>query len=125
MNQVTEWLKQSRDWLDARGKPAWIAAMILGFIFFWPIGLALLIYMIGSNRMMCSKKHRKYGKARFRNTGNQAFDTYRDETLKRLEDEQSSFEGFLDRLRQAKDKAEFDQFMTERRSGTAPDANPA
>ena len=125
MNQLTEWLTRSRDWLDQRGKPAWIAAMILGFIFFWPIGLALLIYMIGSNRMMCSRKHRKNGLGRFRTTGNHAFDTYRDETLKRLEEEQSAFEGFLDRLRQAKDKAEFDQFMNERRSGMSASPMPS
>lgn len=125
MNQVTEWLTRSRDWLDARGKPAWIVAMIIGFIFFWPVGLALLIYMIGSKRMMGCKKNRKYGMGRFQSTGNHAFDTYRDETLKRLKEEQESFEGFLDRLRQAKDKAEFDQFMTERRMGATPSANPA
>ena len=49
-----------------------------------------------------------------RSSGNSAFDAYRDETLRRLQDEQASFEGFLDRLRKAKDKAEFDQFMDER-----------
>ena len=38
-------------WLDARGKPAWIIAMVAGFIVFWPIGLALLAYMIWSKRM--------------------------------------------------------------------------
>ena len=36
------WLSRSEAWLDARGKGAWIAAMVLGFIFFWPIGLGLL-----------------------------------------------------------------------------------
>jgi hypothetical protein len=49
-------------------------------------------------------------------SGNRAFDEYRDETLRRLEDEQREFMEFLDRLRHAKDKAEFDQFMTERRN---------
>ena len=38
-------------WLDERGKGAWIAAMVLGFILFWPVGLALLAYMIWSKRM--------------------------------------------------------------------------
>ena len=33
-------------WMDRRGKGAWMAAMILGMIFFWPVGLALLFYMI-------------------------------------------------------------------------------
>jgi hypothetical protein len=48
-------------------------------------------------------------------SGNHAFDEYREETLRRLEDEQREFLEFLDRLRHAKDKAEFDQFMAERR----------
>ena len=48
-------------------------------------------------------------------SGNRAFDEYRAETLRRLEEEQRDFMAFLDRLRHAKDKAEFDQFMTERR----------
>ena len=53
-------------------------------------------------------------------SGNRAFDEYRIETLRRLEDEQREFRDFLDRLRMAKDKAEFDQFMAERRN--RPDA---
>jgi len=35
--------------------------------------------------------------------------------LKRLEDEQKEFVEYLEKLRQAKDKAEFDQFMADRR----------
>ena len=33
------------DKIDDIGKPAWIALMVLSFIVFWPIGLALLIYL--------------------------------------------------------------------------------
>jgi len=47
-------------------------------------------------------------------SGNHAFDEYRAEALRRLEEEQREFMEFLDRLRHAKDKAEFDQFMAER-----------
>ena len=50
-------------------------------------------------------------------SGNRAFDEYRAETLRRLEEEERQFKEFLDRLRQAKDKAEFDQFMAEMRRG--------
>ncbi len=60
-------------------------------------------------------------------SGNRAFDEYRTETLRRLEDEQREFLEFLERLRHAKDKAEFDQFMAERRSMrdvTPPPAPP-
>src|SRR6266566_9942116 len=53
-----------------------------------------------------------------RSSGNRAFDEYREETLRRLEEEQREFQDFLARLRMAKDKAEFDQFMAERRTRT-------
>ena len=123
MDAITQWMSSVRDWLDARGRPAWIAAMILGFIFFWPVGLALLFYMIWSKRMSCKRsKFRKH--SLMGSTGNTAFDAYRDETLKRLEDEQSAFQGFLQRLRDAKDKTEFDQFMSER-SRPAPTQDEA
>ena len=49
-------------------------------------------------------------------SGNNAFDRYRSDTLQRLEEEQKEFREFLSRLRAAKDKAEFDQFMTDRRN---------
>jgi hypothetical protein len=110
------WLRRSERWLDERGKPAWIVAMVLGFVFFWPIGLALLGYMIWSNRMFsgnCSRRTRHAANA-FKSSGNTAFDAYKAETLRRLQDEQDAFEAFLQRLRDAKDKAEFDQFMEDR-----------
>jgi hypothetical protein len=58
-----------------------------------------------------------------RSSGNRAFDDYRSETLRRLEDEQREFKEFLERLRFAKDRAEFDQFMSERTS-TPHDEGP-
>ena len=58
----------------------------------------------------------------FGSTGNRAFDAYRGETLKRLEEEADEFQAFLKRLRDAKDKAEFDQFMADRRNAQANDA---
>ena len=58
-------------------------------------------------------------------SGNRAFDEYRVETLKRLEEEQTEFKDFLDRLRHAKDKDEFDQFMAQHRPRpAAPDGQP-
>lgn len=122
------WLSRAEAWLDDKGKGAWIAVMVLGFIFFWPIGLALLAYMIWSKRMFtgtCSAKARHHHhhnhqhshmaqRHGFPPTGNGAFDAYKAETLQRLMDEQEQFEAFLDRLRDAKDKQEFDQFMDER-----------
>jgi hypothetical protein len=59
-------------------------------------------------------------------SGNKAFDEYREATLKRLEEEQRDFHTFLDKLRQAKDKAEFDQFMADRRNNPpAPPSGPS
>jgi len=112
--------------LDDLGKPAWIAVMVLGFIVFWPIGLAILAYLIWSGRMACGKRGgpgRWYhggsewrGRGRHKAaSGNHAFDEYRVETLRRLEEEQKEFMEFLERLRHAKDKAEFDEFMDERK----------
>jgi hypothetical protein len=130
-------------------RPLGIVLMILGFIFFWPIGLILLVAMLWSGRMGCWGRRRwaaYQGQANdgrgpaapwaaWRNwcspdraqasSGNRAFDEYRAETLRRLEEEQKEFGAFLDRLRFAKDKAEFDAFMAERRNRPpAPDAAP-
>ena len=115
--------------LDEYGKPAWITAMIVGFLLWWPIGLGILAYLIWSGRMGCCGNRmawRQYfadearrfggGMTAFRSTGNRAFDEYREETLRRLEEEANEFHAFLQRLRHAKDKAEFDQFMADRRA---------
>ena len=129
MSTVAAWPAQAETWLDARGKWAWIAAMVLGFIVFWPVGLALLAYMIWSKRMFggsCSARKMRHQTMHhaFKSSGNSAFDAYKAETLRRLEDEQEAFESFLQRLREAKDKAEFDQFMDDRarkaREGNTP-----
>lgn len=120
------WLHRAEAWLDDKGKGAWIAAMVLGFIFFWPVGLALLAYMIWSKRMFsksCSRRNSWHSHmSAMKPSGNSAFDAYKADTLARLEREQQDFEAFLHRLREAKDKAEFDQFMNERaQENTADD----
>jgi hypothetical protein len=146
--------------LDELGKPAWIALAVLGFMAWWPIGLAVLAFSIGSGRMGCwhhndhggwqhpmgrwqSKMERMQEKMDYMrakmdrarggrdwwgtppSSGNRAFDEYRSETLRRLEEEQREFKDFLDRLRFAKDRSEFDQFMAERRSSRKPDRRDA
>lgn len=128
MSTVATWPSQAESWLDERGKGAWIAAMVLGFIFFWPVGLALLAYMIWSKRMFngCSHRHAHHRHhRRFRSSGNSAFDAYKAETLERLEREQDDFQAFLKRLRDAKDKIEFDQFMDERERRAKDEPGPA
>ena len=132
--------------LDAFGKPAWIALIVLGFMAWWPLGLAALAFTIGSGRMGCGypgqyghwqnkmeRMQRKMDWMRTRmsggpwnyapSSGNRAFDEYRADTLRRLEDEQREFRDFLDRLRFAKDKTEFDQFMAERRNRPTPESD--
>ena len=108
------WFSACENWMDRRGKGAWIAAMILGFIFFWPLGLALLFYMIWSDRMFSKSHSCSRSKSFYRrdaSSGNAAFDAYKADTLRRLEEEQQQFEAFMDRLRAAKDQSEFDEFM--------------
>ncbi len=125
--------------LDEFGKAAWIAAAVFGFWVFWPVGLAVILFLAWSGRM---REWRHARRGRWRNmdrsdesggryestpwggnwgrpatSGNRAFDEYRAETIRRLEEEQREFVEYLERLRQAKDKAEFDGFMAERRRG--------
>jgi hypothetical protein len=128
--------------IDEFGKPAWIALIVLGFIWWWPVGLAALAFVIWSGRMGCGyyggyghwqhkmeRMQAKMDRMRERmgagnwgqpSSGNRAFDDYRAETIRRLEEEQREFRDFLERLRFAKDKTEFDQFMAERRNRPAP-----
>ena len=139
------------DRLDEYGRAGWIAATVLAFIVWWPLGLASLAFVFATRRMRgCGP----LGAGRWYNTantppgqqqrgpwggggcgwrrhgrqapqsGNAAFDEYRAETLRRLEDEQREFVDYLDRLRRARDKAEFDQFMAERRRGPTPPPEP-
>jgi hypothetical protein len=132
------WFRRAVDWLDDRGTWAWIGLMVAGFVLFWPLGFAVLAYMIWSKRMFGHRHHNGNGRAMtcgsrrdrmeawsaartaMRPSGNAAFDAYKAETLRRLEEEQRAFEEFLGRLREAKDKAEFDQFMDDRARKARP-----
>lgn len=146
-NRRPEWCARPYRYGPFFWHPGLLVLMILGFIFWWPLGLAMLAYMFWSKSMGC----RRYGDrwqhkmqrmeekmGRFRekmdrfggqwggppSSGNRAFDEYRAETLRRLEEEQHEFREFLERLRFAKDRAEFDQFMSERRSRGTPPPQP-
>lgn len=133
-------LNRSEAWLDSKGRGAWIGAMVLGFIVFWPVGLALVFYITLTNRwskpmfgQTCRNRqdhsHRHHGhwghQGRARTSGNTAFDAYKAETLRRLEEEQTAFETFLERLRAAKDKTEFDNFMEDRARSAPQNADDA
>lgn len=113
--------------------PIRIAFVIVGFVFWWPLGLALAACLLWRANMGCCG----FGFGAWRDDagrqaqerrapppgGSHAFDEYRAETLRRLEQEQQAFRDFLSRLRMAKDKAELDQFMAQRR-GAAQGAGP-
>ena len=109
--------------------PIWIALAVLAFWLCGPFGLAILavlLCMMGGCGMGFAHMHGRVDRARSAwpsqpsPSGNQAFDEYRTATLRRLEDDQQEFHGFLARLRAAKDQAEFDQFMDERQARSGP-----
>lgn len=117
-------------------KPEWsfvtIALMVLGFVIFWPLGLAMLAYILWGEKFGGSaekaeawvKKQKHWAKSHKRHSsGNAAFDDYRDEQLKRLEeerrrldDEVNEFREYMHNLHKARDREEFDRFMRERRA---------
>src|SRR4051794_1035858 len=83
--------------------PLHIVAVVAGFLIWWPLGLAALIYFIWGGRFRGEKLRDRFERARERArnefggftrewsgaspTGNAAFDEYRRETLRRLEEE--------------------------------------
>ncbi|MDN2568260.1 DUF2852 domain-containing protein [Aquibium sp. A9E412] len=129
-------------------RPAWtpatIALMVIGFMVFWPLGLAMLAYILWGDRlgefkrdvnratdgMFAGCRRAARGHAP---TGNVAFDDWREKELERLAEERrkldemrSEFDEYVRELRRAKDQQEFDRFMAERdakRSRTVPEVN--
>lgn len=115
-----------------RWRPFEIVAMVLGFIVFWPLGLAILAWKIlGGGRLPRAMEARMPewagrwqmpdGDLLRRDSGNAAFDEYKAAELARLEEErrrlaaeQRAFGDFLDELKRAKDREEFDRFMARR-----------
>ena len=131
-------------------RPAWtpatIAWMVVGFVVFWPLGLAMLAYIIWGDRLDGFKRDvnratdgvfagcrrgadraERWGHGRSgARTGNVAFDDWRDKELERLAEERrkldemlSEFDEYARELRRAKDQEEFDRFMSQR-SKTTP-----
>jgi hypothetical protein len=116
---------------------AWeIAGIVLGFIFVWPLALAYLIWKMAGYPMPAEWRsyfQRNFARpfegsfrtaASFGGTGNSAFDDYRRSELERLEEERrrldeeaKAFGTFVEELKRAKDREEFDAFMTRRRGG--------
>lgn len=122
--------------------PATIGLMVLGFMVFWPLGLAMLAYIIFGERLRgfkrdaneaadgffsaCRGRHRGFRGYRGRGfgSGNVAFDEWREAELSRLEEERrkldemrEAFDAYVHELRKAKDQEEFDRFMRDRKAG--------
>jgi hypothetical protein len=154
-------------------KPIELVAMILGFILFWPIGLAILLAKIWQRKhgyrgdlpsfveaklrekwpenwqALLQAKWQEKWQAKWeakmgrhwacrssgdfgtrhwefhsaRSSGNLAFDEWRETELARLEEERQrllaaerEFGDFMENLRRAKDREEFDRFMAARRN---------
>ena len=109
---------------SARWTPANIGSVALGFVLFWPAGLFILFYVLsGGDMERVFQKGKDWVTNMFNrattsttSSGNAAFDAYREETLKRLEEEQQAFGDFMERLKRARDQEEFERFMNERRA---------
>lgn len=133
-NEVTRPMNQSA-WIRPDWTPATIALMVLGFVVFWPLGLAMLAYILYGDRLRDFKRsaneradgfftncrsYRRSARPGF-STGNVAFDDWRKAELDRIEEERrkldemrQEFDTYLRELRRAKDQEEFDRFMRER-----------
>jgi hypothetical protein len=125
-------------------RPAWtpatIGLMVIGFMVFWPLGLAMLAYVLWGDRLEAFKGNVNRATDRFtgnwcawgRNarggfaarTGNVAFDDWREAELKRLDEERrklddlyAEFDEYSRELRRAKDQEEFNAFMSRRGRG--------
>ena len=103
-----------------------ITAVVMAFVYFWPAGVVLAA-LLGWRGGFVPQNFTQFDpekavaqvralspEAAQRQSRNESFDAYRRDMLRRLESEQKSFDGFLNRLRDAKDQSEFDQFMDDR-----------
>jgi hypothetical protein len=100
--------------LNSVGKPVWLALMVIGFIYCWPVGLAILAYLSWTGRLGTWASIQPW-MPKFWGSGNAAFDEHRADVLQKLEAEQRDFAKFITDLKKAKDQSEFNQFMAKRK----------
>ena len=93
---------------------SWVAGMIVALVLGWRGGFVPGQWQDHSRVPSVENLMSLTPEAGHRSSGNASFDAYRKETLERLEKEQTSFENFLTRLREARDKSEFDAFLDKR-----------
>jgi ABC-type multidrug transport system fused ATPase/permease subunit len=87
----------------------------------WPIALLLagsLLWRLFRRRSWSSNEMRAET-PREAASRNSAFEDYRQETMRRLDEESAKFREFLQRLRTSRDKKEFEAFMAARRGRPA------
>lgn len=153
MTQTAHSTGRRPSWLRPAWTPATIGLMVLGFIVAWPLGIAMLAYIIWGDRLddfkhdarrsfgrfkreMDMKGFSAQGSAMNRGTGNVAFDEFRKAEIDRLEEERrkldtmvEEFDSHLRNLRRAKDQSEFDEFLKSRHNHNGDhstgDVNPA
>lgn len=107
--------------------PLTTVAMILGFVLYWPVGLAIIAWNWMTHPF--GRSGRRAAREAFRgsrDSGNTAFEDWKGAELERLEAErqklaaaQAEFSGFVDQLKRAKDREEFERFMTNRNTPAA------
>jgi hypothetical protein len=132
-----------------RWRPLELAAVILGFIVFWPIGLAFLGWKIWQKKIQHTGDFAGFAEATWRAAaggferaargerwrpfanGNSAFEEWRATEFARLEEERRKldeahreFSEFMNDLRRAKDREEFERFMAARRARQAGSQEP-
>lgn len=112
--------------LDRRWHPVELASMIVGFVVFWPIGLAILGWKKWTGAARSLSTGHGNEPTLGHDTGNSAFEAFKRSELERLEAErqklhqaEADFGHYLERLKQARDREEFDRFMGERADGQA------
>jgi hypothetical protein len=112
-----------------------IGAIVLGFIYVWPLAAAYVVWkLMGYPALNELKSFAERGfrggfgvsASGFRQgTGNWAFEEYRrgelerlEQERRRLEEESRAFTEFVEELKRARDREQFDAFMAKRRAGT-------
>jgi len=124
-----------------RWHPLHLVAVVAGFMVWPPLGFLLLAWFLWGDRFPRDRFRDGFERARagfgdftrdagrpaWAATGNAAFDDYRADTLRRLDEERRrleeegrAFSEFLANLRRARDKEEFDRFMNDRANRQTP-----
>src|SRR4051794_22985280 len=108
-----------------RWEPWEIALMVAGFVVFWPAGLAILAWILWRKSGQPMPRLAVLDRLGPRPHRNSAFEDWRRGEIERLEQErrrlaqaEQDFADFLDQLKRARDREEFDRFMAARKNAS-------